>query len=449
MILSVVRFFRKPDLRLGAVLLFYALVLAWLGYGVPRAEIVHLLSGYALLTGLWLALAWVGRVRPVDGWFWFGAVGCRLVLVGAMPALSDDVYRFWWDGQLVAHGYSPFLQTPTELQTLLPEETRTAMGLTPGIYQRLNSPDYYSVYPAVSQAVYALGALGGGHSLMQGIVLIRLILIAAELAGLYFLFRLLRLQGRPASALWLFAFHPLVILELTGNLHFEGVMIAGMLGAYWAYLRGWKLTAAGAYLLAVNTKLLPLLALPWLLFRLPRSEGARLLVILAVGSLLLHAPWLEPELYTHLSRSLGLYVHTFEFNASMYYLVREIGFWVQGYNIIGTAGRSLGLVAAVGLVVLGWWGRRVPWTQVPVVLLLSWTLYLLLATTVHPWYVIVPAAWAVLTGFRFPFVWLSLLPLTYLAYASTPVEEPVWVLGLEYGAVLAVMGWEIRKHIFS
>jgi hypothetical protein len=39
----------------------------------------------------------------------------RLLLLFAVPALSDDFYRFLWDGRLSLEGINPFLYTPRQL----------------------------------------------------------------------------------------------------------------------------------------------------------------------------------------------------------------------------------------------------------------------------------------------------------------------------------------------
>jgi len=70
---------------------------------------------------------------------------------------------------------------------------------------------------------------------------------------------------------------------------------------------------------------------------------------------------------------------------------------------------------------------------------------LLLATTVHPWYL----SWAALALPIFPYAfmlyWTGACFLSYLAYASQPVYEPAWVLLIEYLPMYLLLGWEIYR----
>ena len=54
----------------------------------------------------------------------------------------------------------------------------------------------------------------------------------------------------------------------------------------------------------------------------------------------------------------------------------------------------------------------------------------------------VPVVLCGLTRWRFPLVWSALIPLTYVSYATEPYAETLWVVGVEYGVVLACIAWE-------
>src|SRR5690606_9444468 len=144
----------------------------------------------------------------------------------------------------------------------------------------------------------------------------------------------------------------------------------------------------------------------------------------------------DAAIVENLSSSLNLYFRRFEFNASLYYLLREIGTLILGYNPIALIGPFLALVALLRILFFSWSGRIN--LSLPERWLFVLTAYLLCATTVHPWYVIPLVVLSVLTRFRFPMIWSALLPLTYLAYGQVPFYENLWVVVLEYGVVV---GW--------
>jgi alpha-1,6-mannosyltransferase len=124
------------------------------------------------------------------------------------------------------------------------------------------------VYPPVSQAVFGLGSGLFPGSARGFVVVVRLVLLAAEAATALLLLALLRHFGQPPQRAFLYLLNPLVIVELTGNLHFEALAICFLLAAAWALTRGRAALSAGLLALSAATKLLPLLLLPLLLRRL-------------------------------------------------------------------------------------------------------------------------------------------------------------------------------------
>ena len=69
--------------------------------------------------------------------------------------------------------------------------------------------------------------------------------------------------------------------------------------------------------------------------------------------------------------------------------------------------------------------------------------YFLLATTVHPWYIATPLLLSVFTKYRFPIVWSAVIMLSYSAYQKDITEENLWLVTLEYCAVIGYAIWEL------
>lgn len=429
--------------RLSAAALLAATQLG-LAYYTPRpatAQLLLLLGlgtlAYALL--LALRLPWRGGLLL--------ALLLRLLWLPATPQLSDDYHRFRWDGALVAAGQNPFLHRPEEYQAGGGPLVGPA-SLTPALYQRLNSPHYYSVYPPVCQALFGLaGRLFPGSELAQ-IVVLRLALLLAEMATAGLLWTLLRRFGLPSERAFIYLLHPLVVAELVGNLHFEAVVIAGGLAAIWLLTRRWLLAAAGALALGVAAKLTPLLLLPLLPRRLGwgRATGFGL----ALGGLLLAAfsPFASPALLRNIGRSLDLYFHSFEFNASVYYLLRAVGYHLTGYNEIARLGTGLAAAAAGGILVLATTEQRPTLSTLPRAALLAFSVYYLLATTVHPWYLTPLVALSCFTGWRYPAAWAALATLSYATYRTAAYHENLWLVTLEYLGVLlvAALDWHRSRR---
>ncbi|MBT9395156.1 DUF2029 domain-containing protein [Hymenobacter sp. NST-14] len=434
-----------------AALLLSAAAYGLLAYATPRPAFGQLAGLLALAFGLYVLLLKTG-ISLKQGLL--AALLLRLLWLPALPALSDDYHRFRWDGLLLNTGLNPYRYRPDELAgTPTPpppsqnQPPTTKNPLPPTLYSRLNSPHYYSVYPPVDQAVFGLAA-GLFPGSEQGFVLaLRLVLLLGEVATAGLLVALLRQFGMaPERALW-YLLNPLVMVELTGNLHFEGLVGCLLLLMLWLLARGRAAGAGAALALAVATKLLPLLVLPLLLRRLPWRALLIFGAALGAGLAALFLPFLSLELVANIGRSLNLYFRNFEFNASFYYLARAAGSYLTGYNQIALVGPALAALTAVGGLALAFTERRPTWASLPRALLLLLTLYFLLATTVHPWYLAPLVLLSTFTRARYALVWSGLAVLSYAAYRTTAYTEDLRLIVLEYVVVLVVLALDLRRSL--
>jgi len=208
---------------------------------------------------------------------------------------------------------------------------------------------------------------------------VRLALLLADAGAAALLLWLLPQAGWPRRRALAYLLHPLVVVEIAGSVHMEGVVVCFLLlvGALLARRR--LALAAGA--LAVATKLLPLLAVPLLARHLGWARLRRFGLVLAGSLLLLFLPFLSGHLLGNIGRSLNLYFQRFEFNASVFYVLRALGNRLVGYDLVGSLGPLLG-VGAAGLTL--WRAGRPALASLPHWLLLTLSGYLVLATTVHP-----------------------------------------------------------------
>lgn len=209
------------------------LLMSGLGYTVQQSEFGELWMWYGPLYGIYTWTLWrEWNDREVLLLFAAGFL-TRLALIGALPGLSDDLYRFLWDGRLWAQGYNPFDQLP--LYYL--EQGAAIRGITPSLYEQLNSPEYYTIYPPVAQGTFALAAWLFPENLMGGAIVLRSFLLLCELGSLWLIWNLLRHFQLPLARGLIYALNPLIIIEITGNLHYEGAMIFFLLLAFWWLVR--------------------------------------------------------------------------------------------------------------------------------------------------------------------------------------------------------------------
>lgn len=441
---------RNP-LSFWLVSLLYGAALVYGAYFLQRTDTLPLLLTFGGLFGLSLYAYQQAEQVSLLHWFML-AMLLRLLLLPAIPALSDDFYRFIWDGRLLLAGEHPFAHIPSwYMQPGAP----AIPGITAELYQQLNSPAYHTIYPPLHQASFYLAALWGRENLLLSVLVLRIPTILAEVGTLLLLLKLLQHYKMPKKNFLLYALNPLVILECSGNLHFEAVMVFFLLlGIY--FLRIYQLqpkrlylaSAAAAFAAAIASKLLPLMFIPLLYRKLSLRSFLFLLLWGSVFTFLLFLPLYNPVLFSGLQNSLSLYYQKFEFNASVYYLLREAGYWFTGYNIIETAGPFLALLATTCILVFSL-SRKAKNLSLPAGMGWVYVLFLLFSLTVHPWYLIPLLAFSLFTPYRFPVLWSGLIFLTYAGYKENGFEESSLVLALEYGCVCLFFLWEWKRNNWS
>jgi len=421
--------------------LFFTLGIFLLGYCLPRTSFnlsLAVFSGCFIL--YWKLYQMAGSAVS---WKWLVglAVVLRLILVFSMPQWSDDYARFLWDGQLVAEGYNPYTLTPSEAKEQLDFRSEEFMGQ---LFPVLNSPDYHSVYPPTNQVVFFLASFLSGGDILKGVVIIRLILLVFELLVFYLIFLLLRLFDQPEKKLLLYALNPMVIMEVAGNLHFEGMMLLMILVSIYFLYRGRFGISGGSLAAAVAVKLSPLILFPAFLNRLPRKRRLRYLFAAAFILLITLGP-LVGSAFPGFGKSLSLYSDTFEFNASLYYLFRQLGYWTAGYNVIEILGPMLKVLTLILILTVSFRGRKKDTQGFLQVLLMIYWVYFLLNTVVHPWYLIPAVGISVFTEKKAFLIWSFLVILSYHAYQSQPYVESSTLLVLQYLGV-GIALWKDGFH---
>ncbi len=167
--------------------------------------------------------------------------------------------------------------------------------------------------------------------------------------------------------------------------------------------------------------------------------------IILFVNLFLFLPFYASELVKNYSNSVGLWFRTFEFNASFYYLFREIGYLFRGWNEIAIIGKITPIVTIVFILILTFFRKNNTGIQLITALLFGLCFYYFTATTVHPWYLATPIILSVFTKYKFPIVWSLVVILSYQAYSNSPWEENLWFVLLEYLIVFSFLIYEIKR----
>ena len=439
------------------------LVLYWsFAYDLERYDFIKLISLYAAL--FFLSFKLIQLLRFNFKILLVLGVLFRLVFLLAEPNLSQDYFRFLWDGRLLANGLNPYLYTPNEWIAIGNIPFKQSQELLKGMGSL--SAGNYSNYPPVNQFFFWVSGILSNYSILGGILVLRLFIIAADLGILFISRRLLTELNLPQHQAFWYFLNPFILIELTGNLHFEGVMLFFLIASLYLLHRKKWLWSAVVLGISISVKLVPLLLLPLFyqtlikkipalhsipdqfqhLIRKPFASFLRLFCFysVAIGVFIISfLPFLTSELIAHFSSTIALWFKKFEFNASIYYIVRYMGFQTKGYNIIATAGKILPQIVIAFLIILTFARKNFKTSQLLTVLLFGISSYFLLSTTIHPWYIATPLLLSIFTKYRFGIVWSAVVILSYSAYKIETVEENLWLVAVEYGILVSYFIWEL------
>ncbi len=378
-------------------------------------------------------------------------IALRFVLCFSFPHLSDDIFRFYWDGKLIAHGYNPFSHLPSYFidNQLFTSEKDIF------IFQHLNSPNYFSVYPPVCQIVFFLAYKMSFENIFIAAILMKLFLFACEVGTIF----LIKKMSSKQNAL-LYALNPLCIIEICGNLHFEGAMIfffVAMLYVLDIIVKNNSLFTKKLFIvrcslllaLSVCSKLLTLMFLPILTWELVAQtlvrDDSRTKVRATFKSIifpiftiffivLFFYPLISETFVANFSKSINLYFQKFEFNASFYYILKKITTLHYGFHPIERVSGFLSMVVLASVAYLTF-AKKDLYDK------LFWLffVYLLCQSTVHPWYLTTLVALSVLAQKKIGLIWSGLVFLSYSHYANGIYKENFNLIILEYGILALIL----------
>jgi alpha-1,6-mannosyltransferase len=399
----------------------------------PREKFFMTFFLYSLVFGGMVGLFFLVGEKVNFSKFFLSGLLLRLAVFWFQPQWSDDFYRFLWDGELVKTGQNPYGQTPREWHEENPgqmDEHRFSL------FENLNSRDYHSVYPPLNQVFFLLGAEVSDGLISKGYLMIRFILLLGEIGVFILLWKLLAALHLPRKMIFWYWLNPFVVMELIGNLHFEGLVFLFLLASVWVLQKGKLVWSGGFWGLAVGIKLLPMLLAPAFLAMGKTGKSVSFWIGAITVIFACFAPLLTDQSWLNLFQSIRLFQGKFEFNASIYFLVREIGYWVEGYNVIGYVIPYFSAATGIFIGIISW--KRRPKTVPELVNLwvLIYLIYLLLQPVVHPWYILPGLGLSLLTGKKTLLFWSFGVIFSYQAYGNVAFEEnPVFIL-LEYGLVV-------------
>ncbi len=406
----------------AAILIAFVLAIGRLPSPHTHVTSFLILYGVAFLAYA-LAAHMVLRFRPNGPRLaWFVFIVCALAhacLLPARPDLSTDIYRYAWEGRMVARGENPFITTPDDSMFA---------AMRDADYANVKYPNMPAIYPPLAQASFALAA-----RVHPGTMTLKVMFSLFNLGTVLLLFRLLRRRGLPAAQAVVFAWNPLVLVETALSGHVDAMAAFFLVLALELWESGHRVWSAVAMGGSALVKYLALATLPWMARR--RHIGAALVIVLVVAAG--YVPFWSAG--TRLLMSLRLYTNTWYFNGVPFFALSS---WLGSQDLA----RRLLLSGGVAFVL--WAAMRERDLSRFVYLTIGCAL--LISPTVYPWYLLWIAPLLALFPTR---AWIAFSALVMLSYAVWNFYSatgawvlPGWLLALEYAPFYGLLLFGLSRN---
>lgn len=415
---------------LPGLFLILAIALLCVGFAIERNQYVILITLFTISFLAYYFLVNNSLEKKEINLLLVGSIVLRLVLVFSTPILSDDYFRYIWDGQGTLMGINPYEFKP--IDNIFSQE----------LFNSLNSPNYYSVYPPFCQVVFLSSGFLGQGDIHSTTIFLKLFILCFEIGTILMLNDLVKITKTRRNNILLYALNPLVIAEFFCGLHMEAIMIFFVVAAIWLLARSDRpqtfIISSLCFALAICTKLWPIMLLPAFVKRMGWSRTFVYSIITGLIVLVLFIPFWHDNLISNFSESLSLYFNYFEFNASLFSV-----FKCTNYNWIDW---SLPVLKGVALLALAYMFVKYDRSERSVfeVFMLVFFIYFLTASTVHPWYITPLIAFGLFSNWKFPYLWSYLIVFTYITYLTNNYVESTLVITVEYMILLGMFFYEIR-----
>lgn len=406
-------------------LLAFALALegAWISSLTLRPWRAHPVPFLALFAAAFvvylLAVRRVLRRPGTVGLVLAAGVLFRLTAFLSPPSLSDDIYRYAWDGRVQEAGINPYR---------FPPNAPALAFLQNADFPGINHPSIPTIYPPMAQAVFRLAAAASPTLTAQ-----RVAFLFFDLALMFLLPAFLRSRGLPPERCLIYAWHPLAVAEFASSGHVDSLGLFFLLAGLWTFHRQKPVRSGVLWALSFLGKLGSAVLLPWLILRREgRRAVAAFVSLIVVGYAFFLTPPLA-ETFRSLFAGTRTYARDWSFNAGIYALMSAVtgapGLWLRlGAGV---------LWVAAALVLARRFKDPLTYAAGAVALALA------LSPVVHPWY----ALWLLpfLCFFPHP-AGLAFTGLVALSYAVLAVYDrtgvwalPPWVPVVEYGTAYGLL----------
>ncbi len=257
----------------------------------------------------------------------------RIILWLSPPTLSDDIYRYLWEGRLVSMDINPFEYAPDapQLEHMRDQE----------IFPQINHKNFVTIYPPLNQFMFSVST-----QLHPSIKMMKLTFVIFDLLTMVVLMLTLRSLKTDLTRIIIYAWNPLIIMEFAGSGHLDSAAIFFLMLSFYLFIKGKNFSSILSLALSFLGKLLPLIFLPFILQKKKVLSTLLFVIVICVAYL----PFLGAG--RKLFQSLIIYSNEWVFNGSLYTLF----IWILPSPATARGMSAILLVLTIG--VLFFWYRK-------------------------------------------------------------------------------------------
>ena len=256
----------------------------------------------------------------------------RLTLFPASNTTSPDVDRYLWEGKILSQGYNPFIIAPQDSQLV---EYRDQA------YKNVTYKNMVTIYPPVAQAAFLSAYHLAGEN-PQGL---KIIYIFFDLLIMFLLLKLFYLKQIDLNNIILYAWMPLILLEYFVNVHIDLIGIFFMLLFIYLIEKNKTILASVPFALAFLSKMYPVILFPLIIKKAGLKRSFYFILIFLAITICCYAPFIYKDF--SIFTSLFTYLNKWEFNSSIYYILKHNYFNPENSRLIcaGLFIISVGLIS--------------------------------------------------------------------------------------------------------
>ncbi|MHA2054612.1 MAG: hypothetical protein ACW99F_13560 [Candidatus Hodarchaeales archaeon] len=309
----------------------------------------------------------------------------QIIVLSTKISLSDDIYRFLFEGKMIIHGLNPYHTSLDSVNGLISSSN----------LMKINNSSITSPYPPLILIFFAFLNL-----LNSDVITFRISFSLAFILSIILLNYLL-----PKNMSWkliIYAWNPLILLETGNGLHFEVIILVVIIFALIALENNHPTFAALGFLMAFFLKYY--LIFPIVLFWKHFGLKGQILISLGLGSYIL-AVLFDPNMIS----GLLIFANDWYFNASI--------FWILDGLITNPIFSKL-ILGTVFITLLAFYSLKafqeeeLPYKYTSIILMAL----IILQPTFHPWYLLWLFPFILMDTERIRWSWILLSGLVILSY---------------------------------